>query len=406
MSSIMNINSILPFNGSADMPAAYEAPRDKFAPRGKIVLLDCSSSMRGHQEEFKLTLSMLKALAGMPAMPPVPSPAGSTNLIGKVRKIVEAGDLGEQELVIVTDGLDNNHEFSAFQVGVTESGEPRVVHVKPDDFDDNDEYMRARQDAILQHLEYLGANVHLIGVGNEVKELLAMAASRRMTVAHLPRGSSAADVASVVTAAMSTVRSAPLPRDDFATAEMHAAAAESRVVTVENLCGHSPVEEEEAQALVKSAALVYVGDDAFSVEAFKCTFAAAEDAAAVPECARKYTRAVVMWLLGIALDNGNTPMPGAAIGGRFPVFAPPEGPGDWPVNKLLFQLRVAGLLTSEKKDVVTMVIQGHSRNFKDVACYAAAPRAAHLVKIMAGDADWAVPPGALIQKAQKRKRGV
>ena len=115
---------------------------------------------------------------------------------------------------------------------------------------------------------------------------------------------------------MSTVRSAPLPRDDFATAEMHAAAAESRVVTVENLCGHSPVEEEEAQALVKSAALVYVGDDAFSVEAFKCTFAAAEDAAAVPECARKYTRAVVMWLLGIALDNGNTPMPGAAIGGR------------------------------------------------------------------------------------------
>lgn len=87
---IMKLNSLEPFNGNINLPASYTAPPDKCHPKGKACVLDRSGSMGSQEGEFKLTLSTIKALSGLDSIPPVPKPTGSTNLIGKIKKIVES----------------------------------------------------------------------------------------------------------------------------------------------------------------------------------------------------------------------------------------------------------------------------------------------------------------------------
>ena len=69
---IMKVNAILSFNHDTNLAPSYIAPPDKFHPRGKVILLDRSSSMQDQEGEFKLTVSMCKALGGLEAVPPVP----------------------------------------------------------------------------------------------------------------------------------------------------------------------------------------------------------------------------------------------------------------------------------------------------------------------------------------------
>jgi hypothetical protein len=400
---IMKLNSILPFNGNVDLPPSYTAPPDKFHPKGKVCVVDRSGSMGRQEEEFKLTLSMVKALSGLDTVPPVPSPTGHTNLIGKIKKVVESPDFGEQELIIITDGLDNQHDINDFQVGVTESGEPRMINIKESNYPDFDAYMCARQEAILDYLAYIGAQVHIIGIGNEVKQLLKMAASRPMTVAHVPFRATASQVATIVGAAISIVRNTSVSVADFATTEEHTAEAEARIIAVDNLCGQLAAEDEQVAAIQNDASRVYVGDDPFDADTFKKAFSRAEDAASIVDCARKYTRGVVMWLLALSLTQGK--VPGAVIGGKLAkVFEPPADAGEWKVNKLLSELKKVDIVTGKKEENVELVVSGRSRLFHKVECYEVTPRAAHLVPQMATDPGWATPEADLVQKGSKRKR--
>ncbi len=400
----MHINAILSFNGAIDLPASYIAPPDKRHPKGKVIILDRSGSMEAQEDEFKLVLSMCKALGGLDVVPPVPKPTGRTNLIGMIKKIVEDPNFGEQELIIVTDGEDNQNDINDFQVGVDENGEPRMVTINKDDYPSKAEYARARQEAILDYLEFIGAQVHIVGIGNEVKGLLKMAASRPMTVAHVPRHANASQVATIVGAAIQIVRDTAVAVADFSTSEEHGAATDARIVTVDNLCGQPAAEAEQVAAIASDAARVYVGDDAYTVETFKAAVAAAEDATPIAEAAKKYTRGVVMWLMKLSLTQGK--VPGAAIGGKFSkVFEAPEDAGEWKVNKFLMELKNRGILVAGKQEEkVQFVLEGVTRNFTKVVCYEAAPRAAHLVQQMADDAEWATPESELVQKDKKKKR--
>ena len=401
---IMKLNALLPFNGDIDLPPSYTAPPDKFHPKGKVVILDRSASMESQEGEFKLVLSMFKALAGLKAIPPIPKPTGRTNLIGKIKKVVQDPEFGEQELIIVTDGEDNQNDVNVFQVGVDENGTPRLVNIDKDNYPSLAEYARARQEAILDFVSFIGAQVHIIGIGNEVKPLLQMAASRPMTVAHVPRRATASQVATVVGAAISIVRdTAVAAADTFSTAEEHVAATDARIVTVENLCGQPAAEAEQVAAIESDAERVYVGDDAFTVETWKAAFAQAEDETPIAEAAKKYTRGVVMWLVKLSLVQGK--VPGATIGGKFAkVFEAPEGAGEWRVNKLLTELKKVGILSGKQEAKLQFVVEGVSRTFTKVVCYEAAPRAAHLVRQMADDAEWATPEAELVQKGNHTKR--
>ena len=402
---LMKVNAVLPFNHETNLPACYEASPDEFSPNGKLVIIDRSISMEDKDEEFKLTLSMLLAgLAGMKQVPAVPTPSGRTNLIGKVKQIVASDKLGEQELIIVTDGLDNEHDINEFQVGVTDAGEPHITKVDLKDYPNMEEYMRARQRAILEYLSFIGAKVHLIGIGNEVKELLAMAGRHRMRVAHIPQRATATEVVAVVDAVINTEADAPLCREDFASTEEFELKAESRVITIDRVGCHPAPDDEQVQAVQRVAELIHVGER-LTPEAFKEAFSAAEIAAPIGEDINKYTRGVVLYLM--ALSNEKGPIPGAVIGGKFArIFAPPSG-GDsgWRVNQMLFQLSTRGILDAKKEEAVTVFVEGRPRSFNKVICYKTSSAAAHLVEAMAADTDWATPKSELVFATGKRTRG-
>ena len=396
---IMHVNRILPFNGTLDMPACYVA--ETFKPDGKIVLIDCSASMQKGDKELKLVLSAIKALSGMDTVPPVPAPAGTTNLAGKVKQVVEDPTFGSQQLMIITDGADNTDEVTEFIVGTTENGEPRTVVIEKESYLNTKDWLKARQCAILDYLEFIGASVHIIGIGNEVKEVLRMAASRPMTVAHIQPRASAADVSSVVSAVVKIRRDTPVKNGDEAQRNEEAT---SRIVTVDNLCGQPVAEQAQAAAVERDAGLVYIGNDAATLESFKAAFAAAEEAADVEDGAKTYMRATVLWLMRLSVESGF--VPGALLGGKHgAVFKSPEEFKVWPVNKLLFQLSQAGLLTQRKEEEVSVVVENSTRNFTKVACYKAAPACVHLLPQVAADACWALPVEALVRSAgSKRKR--
>lgn len=401
----MHLNSILPFTHDVDLPPSYTAPPEMFRPTGKVVVVDRSVSMEDYEAEFKLVLSMLtRGLAGLEQVPAVPTPTGATNLIGKVKQLVESGELGEQELVIVSDGMDNHHDINEFQVGVTDAGEPVIVKVDYESYDSTEAYMKARQEAILKYLTFIGAKVHLIGIGSEVKELLAMAGRHRMRAAHIPQRATAAEVVAVVDAAVNSEPDAPLSREDFASTEEFEAEAERRVVTIERIGCRPADADERVQAVERTAAMVHVGGDRFTEESFKEAFAAAEAAAPIAEYAKKYTRGVVLWLMSESLDKGH--IPGASVGGKMAkVFATPQGgDAEWRVNQLLYQLKTRGILVAKKVDSVVMELEGRARGFKKVECYAASTRAAHLVDAFKDDAEWATPTSDLVRATGKRSR--
>lgn len=402
---IMHLNAVLPFTDDIGLPACYEAPRDKLSKTGKLLIIDRSGSMQANEAEFKLTLSMVtRGLAGLDHIPAVPSPSGGTNLIGKVKQLVESGELGEQEVIIITDGLDNAHDINEFQVGINDAGEPAIVKVDYESYDSTEAYMKARQEAILKYLAFVGARVHLIGIGSEVKALLAMAGRHRMRATHIPQRATAAEVVAVVDAAVNSEPDAPLSREDFESTEEFEAEAERRVVTIARIGCRPAPRDARVQAVERTAAMVHVGENRFDEESFKEAFAAAEAAARIAECAKKYTRGVVLWLMRESLDKGH--IPGAAIGSRMSkVFARPQGgDSEWRVNQLLHQLKTRGILTAKKEDCVAMELEGRSRTFKKVECYATSTRAAHLADALKNDASWATPTSELIIATSKRAR--
>ncbi len=398
----MKINAILPFNCDIDMTPCYRAPDHEFVPEGKVCLVDVSTSMKEFEAELKLSLSMLYALAKLNSVPPIPKPGGNTNLIGKVKKIVEDPSFGKQQLVIITDGMDNQHSEKDIQVGLTQNGEPKMVHIDKDSYKNFEEYMRARQEAILDYLTFIGAQVHVIGIGNEVKDLLKMAASRPMTVAHVPPKATAHQVATVVGAAINIVRDTAVDENDFSTSEELTKASDARIITIENLCGQDVAEQEQVERIESDARLVYMGDGAFTAESFKEAFSTAEEASSIADGAKKYTRGVVMWLMKLSLTHGK--VPGATIGGKLAkLFAAPESAGEWKVNKLLSELKKVGILEGKMEQKVQFAVENHLRNFTKVVCYEAAPRAVHLVRTMADDSEWATPEANLV-KNNKRSR--
>ena len=401
---MMKINAILPFNGEIDLKPSYEVKADQYHKRGKIVIVDRSASMSSLDDEFRLVMSMIKALAGLERDITVPKPGGSTNLIGKIQSIVESGSLKEQELIVVTDGCDNAHEIKEIQIGVDDNGQE--VNVVLDNSGHYETYMKKRQDAILKYLEFLGCQVHLIGIGNEVKNLLKMAAPHRMTVAHINNGASSEEIANVVNAAIRITRSYALTETDAETgtetsAENH---AQARIINAGNLAGIHPLSQEDVTMIEQNSERIHVTDDVLTIESFKMTFEEAEAIALtdVNNEAKRYTRGVVLFLMNLSLTQGA--VPGAAIGGKYSkIFAPPTGVTRWPVNQLLSELKKQKLMTSTRYEKVTFVHDKKTRNFNKVECYELVPSVRPLIPDLLADS-WTVPPDQLVKVDTKRKR--
>lgn len=375
----MHINKIFTFNHAHK--GLWVNPDQQ--PRGKVVIVDVSGSMEDKYRELKLCLGMLRCLAGLDALPPVPPATGGTNLLGVLLELLGAG-VGEQEFIIFTDGQDNG-DILQIQTDVAPDGSAVYTHLNRSE----STYLAQRQEAVLDFMtKVIRADVHLIGLGHEVKELLRMAASRPMTVAHVPLDASSRDVVSVLNATLRTP-----PGEDHA----------SRIITIDNLCGHEAVSEDVAATTEASAQSITITDEPFTIETLKAAFDHAEASASIKESAKTYTRAAVLWLVGKATSSA--PVPGAAIGGKFSaLFAPPPcSTSDWKVNQLLYHLKLAGVLVASKSEAVELHWNDQSRRFNKVECYEASERARHLIGELRADASFAVSEDALVQRKTNKR---
>jgi len=392
----MKVNSILPFNGEIDLKPSYEVSADRYAKRGNILIVDRSGSMKTFEREFAVAMSMIKALAGLDRDITVPEPYGTTNLIGKIKSIVESGNLKEQELIVITDGQDNEHDIDEIQIGVDANG--NAVYVKLDESRGYETYMKERQDAILKYLEFLGCHVHLIGIGNEVKNLLKMAAPRRMTVAHINTGAKSDEIANVVNAAIRVTRSNVVTTSSEAEAQ-------ARIINAGNLEGIDPLSKEDVSMIEEESKRIHVTNDVLTIENFKVIFEEAEAnilAGSTSEDAKRYTRSAVLFLMNLSMTKGA--IPGAVIGGKHSkIFEPPPGVSQWPVNQLLSELKKQKLLTSSRYEKVQFVYDNKSRNFNKVECYEAAVSVRPLIPDLLVD-NWVMPADQLVKVVSKRKR--
>ena len=395
----MKVNAILPFNGEIDLKPSYKAKVDEYHLRGKIVVVDRSASMMNAEREFGVALSMIIALGGLKRDITVPTPSGSTNLIGKIKSIVESGSLKEQELIVITDGQDNAHDIDEIQIGVNDDGQE--ITVKLDNTGHYETYMKKRQDAILKYMEFLGCQVHLIGIGNEVKNLLKMAAPHRMTVAHIENGASSAEIANVVNAAIRITRSNALNAESTEATETH---AQARIINAGNLAGIEPLSKEDVTMIEQNSSKIHVTDDVLTIESFKMLFEEAEANVLtdINDEAKLYTRGVILFLMNLSLTQGA--VPGAAIGGKYSkVFAPPAGVTRWPVNQLLSELKKQKLITSTRHEKVTFLHDKKTRNFNKVECYEVVPSVRPLIPDLLTDC-WTIPADQLVKVDAKRKR--
>lgn len=159
---------------------------------GTLLQIDCSGSMKYHQDEVRVALSAWKCMTNTQGQYNVPTPSNQTAILDAVNQALEEFP-GLKNLVIITDGMDNASRATEYIKAVNEDDSLEMAPLpgNPD----------PRRDAIIDHLANMGVKVHLVGVGNEVKEFIQRTQKRRgskIITAHIPQHASAHDVAAVM----------------------------------------------------------------------------------------------------------------------------------------------------------------------------------------------------------------
>ena len=267
-----------------------------------------------------------------------------------------------------------------------------------------------------------------VGVGNEVKGFIEMAAKRkRLVAAHVDTGATAAAVASVVTASLERCEAKKESRRRGAGGEAEEEAGEAEGAVITHLSAPAQaallqITPGQASHVAAGASNVVVGNS-LDLGAFKATFEAAEHDAGLgclSDGGRKYTRAAVLWYMEKIVENVSvSELPGALLGGkRSGVFAPAPDvapPSAWSglVNRLLAILKTKSVLTGGRKcaDDVTVTLDlpgAHGRvslKYTDAAMYGVSSGLnLAVVKAARASSMWASPEAALLVSAKKRTR--
>jgi hypothetical protein len=188
------------------------------------VFVDVSGSMNQYLPELKLLVSLLKALGGLPAVPPIPEPADQTNLLGVIQDALPEptgppleDDDARSNVILITDGYDNVLPL-ADGLAVGWAANAPVINALPRHAGVGEGlYHERRQQAVLEHLtKYRGAEVALVGVGENVTQMLRIAERLPVTVAHVEQTRSDADVAAACSIVNHVVGELAKPRAERA----------------------------------------------------------------------------------------------------------------------------------------------------------------------------------------------
>ena len=167
------------------------------------VLIDASGSMNDHQPEVKLILSALKCMTNTIGQFNAPKPNNQTALVDAVNLLIADRLMeGVEKLIILTDGLDNASKTKRLIVSLNEDGE----HVYGDMPNTHD--METRTRAVATHLDAQNIEVHLVGLGSQVKDFfsVAIAPGRGLHTAHIEKGATAETVGAIVSTVVRRTR--------------------------------------------------------------------------------------------------------------------------------------------------------------------------------------------------------
>ena len=167
------------------------------------VLIDASGSMNDHQPEVKLILSALKCMTNTIGQFNAPKPTNQTALVDAVNLLIADRLMeGVEKLIILTDGLDNASKTKRLIVSLNEEGE----HVYGDMPNTHD--METRTRAVATHLDAQNIEVHLVGLGSQVKDFfsVAIAPGRGLHTAHIEKGATAETVGAIVSTVVRRTR--------------------------------------------------------------------------------------------------------------------------------------------------------------------------------------------------------
>jgi len=238
-----HLNWVYAFNNELTCLFQNPTPEKDVDPKKKKagILLDASGSMRNLQSEVKLMLSALKCMTGTIGMFNAPTPENGTKIIDSVDELWGDDKLEDlDQLIVITDGYDTSSVAERIIKCITDGkaeytvlptmpatnkfskwlahhrdGEHASV-VVPDEYDALPAAERAalveefhawhqaaldlRGAAVAAHLDALGIDMTVVGVGTEVKGFIAECAKpgRGLRTAYIDRGADAEAVGSII----------------------------------------------------------------------------------------------------------------------------------------------------------------------------------------------------------------
>lgn len=186
-----------------------------------IVLLDSSGSMQKCQKEMKLVVSALKCMTNTMGVWHLPPASGATALVDTVNALMKKtgeGGMGRVDrIIVVTDGEDTASAATQVIGDFLTDGKPGWVQLPPWRYEESASRVdvaaqrERRREAIALHLDKIGVEAAIIGVGEEVKHFISACAKEGsgLKTAHIEIGASPDDVGAIVSTVSAPRRSCP-----------------------------------------------------------------------------------------------------------------------------------------------------------------------------------------------------
>lgn len=172
----LNVFGVYAFNGH--MTCLYENPAAGDNDR-TVVLLDASGSMSNKQNEMKLLVSALKCMSDTQGKFNLPTPKGQTGLVDAVDEVIKLPNV--QRIMVVSDGDDNASKNQIIECITDDVPKMADLPSLIPNFAGEDT-KATRRDAVAKHMNYLGIELFVVGVGREVKHFINACASSTLKI--------------------------------------------------------------------------------------------------------------------------------------------------------------------------------------------------------------------------------
>jgi hypothetical protein len=166
--------------------------RSEDADTTDIVVMDASDSMNKYQSTMKLMAGCLKCVSKTQGKWDLPAAHGLTALVDAVnvahKRLVDAGLAGEGNgrIIVISDGMDNDSRTKE----LLSDHDTRIPMPSSSQ----------RVQAVADHINFLGCEMIVVGIGTEVKELVAACnkPGRVIKTALVEKNATAAEVGAVM----------------------------------------------------------------------------------------------------------------------------------------------------------------------------------------------------------------